>query len=570
MAVALDTLRGLSEAELEAHLLSRPIEEHAAILAGLVDAHERSRQDWAILHYAPANPMAEPAHYSMAREIALSGGNRSSKTTTMFAEMVIQATGVIPPSLKAKYPTQKIVPKFRGRVVGPSLTDWIEPILKPKLRYTDWNGVGDPMDGRGHWGFIPRQLLRMSKWESAWNEKTRTLHIARDSSHMTGGVLMELRDWGTLQVMSNDQDLSSFAGSSLTFVGHDEIPRPDIYRENQLRTLDVKGQLWTAFTPPDEIGAAQGDSQWFFEHIFEPGQPGPLKHPNIESFTIFTEANRILDAETIEDMRSRLTEEQRAARFYGTFLHLSGAIYGKMWTPFDGRWCYRCVGRALGTGTQCHTCGGDDTGPFTHVIDDFPIPATWPVFLTADPHPRKPTAVGWFAVAPSDDVVMCGELAASGNAKDVTRQIFEYERAHGWRPAKRLGDPNILTQTNDLMEKGWTMRRAFSREGLHFDLANDAVNVGIGNVMDYLKADPRTRRPRLQVFRSCAQAIQSMGRWSWAEWKSTGQEREKKETVGDRGKDFADVIRYAINDAPRYDVLRHGNAPIRVGGGGRY
>lgn len=558
----------------EAALAALAPEDFARLAAEATEVYLKDRQDWAINYYRCENPMAEAAHYSTAKNVCIAGGNRSGKSTTMLAELVIQATGVIPEALKARYPREKIKPKFKGRVVGPSFTNWLDPVLKPKLRYTDWNGPGDPVEGRGHWGLVPRQLLRMSKWESAWNEKTHTLHIARDSSHLTGGRLVELREWGTLQVMGNHQDLYEFAGASLTFVGHDEVPKEGIYRENRLRTLDMAGQIWTAFTPPDEIAAAQEDASWFYDQIYERGLPGPMKHPLIDSFTIFTEANRILSQKEIEDMRSLLTPEQAEVRLYGRFCHLAGTVF-KLWTPVDALWCFACRRRALIDGTVCPHCQRDDTCRYSHIIPDFEIPKTWPIVFAIDPHERRPSQCAWLAITPSDDVLVVGELAPSvsdgGGVGDVVRQIRDYEAMRGWRPVKRVGDPNMLASTNHMVEQGWNMRRAFDRERFPIDLAvTDSMPIGVNRIREYLVPDPRTRRPRLQAFASCAMTTTAMGKWSHGEWRTSGAMREQKETYAEKWKDPCDCVRYGLVTDLRFQTAMSGAAPLRVGAGGRY
>ena len=180
-------------------------------------------------------------------------------------------------------------------------------------------------------------------------------------------------------------------------------------------------------------------------------------------------------------------------------------------------------------------------------------------------HPRKPTVLGWAAVAPNDDQFVVGELAAKGDVADLVRQGTDYERARGWRVLDRLGDPNILTQTNDLMERGWTMRRAFAQSGWHFRLANDAMAVGISQVKQALKPDPRTRTPRLRVFRrACPMIANAMGKWAWAEWRAGGAPREAKETVSELWKDPADLVRYLVNEGYTFAGLRQASSVLRT------
>src|SRR5574341_152437 len=215
-------------------------------LEDVAEAINQDRQKCQLAYFQDANPMAIPVHLSTAREIAIVGGNRSGKSDTMLAELAIQMTGHIPISLQGYYPKEKIKAPIRARVVCNSLTDTLEPVIKPKLRWDQWNGVGDPKDGRGHWGWIPQHCLKGGTWESAYSEKYRTVYAAVDN-HWVGsdGSVNSMRGWSSCQFLSYDQDLSAFMGSSMHFVGHDELPPADIYRENRMRTLDVKGQIYT-------------------------------------------------------------------------------------------------------------------------------------------------------------------------------------------------------------------------------------------------------------------------------------------------------------------------------------
>ena len=226
-------LAGLSETELEARARRDPT-WLPEVVREVSEAVESDRQTYALAHYQSANPMAEPAHYSMARELALCGGNRSSKTETMLSELAIQMTGLVPDSLRARYPREKLRPPIRARIVCSSLTDVLEPVIKPKLRWDQWQGVDEQ---RGHWGWIPKDCLLNGKWEDSYSEKYRTLKVAVESTWGAGNAM---RQWSSCSFLSYDQELTAFAGTSLHFVGHDELPPSRIYRENRMRTLDVK------------------------------------------------------------------------------------------------------------------------------------------------------------------------------------------------------------------------------------------------------------------------------------------------------------------------------------------
>src|SRR3990167_993671 len=478
----------------------------------------------------------------------------------MMSELAIRMTGNIPLSLQHTYPREKLITlPIRARVVCNSLTDTLEPVIKPKLRCDQWNGVGDPSDGRGHWGWIPQHCLKGGTWEKAYSEKYRTLSVNVDSYWVgADGTTNSMRGTSTCQFLSYDQDISAFSGSSMHWVGHDELPKSDIYRENRLRTLDVRGQILTAFTPPDEIGQARADVSWFYDEVYEPGRRST---PGFETIILHTEANRILDASAIADLAAKLTDEQREVRLHGKFLHLSGVIYS-MFTQGSSIWCFTCQKKIVPVDGHCLTCKGDNVESFGHVIPPHPIPANWPIVMVIDPHPRKKDAIGWFAVTPSDDVVLVAEAEADGTAADVKRVIDDTESRLKLLTRKRLMDPNIATETNDKMGRGWTIRRAYDDVGLRCDLANDEINAGIQNVMELLKPDTRTRKPRFRVFNTCQRFIYGMTHWSWDEWTRQG-DREVKEKVRDKAKDFPDLVRYLANDRPAYRKYALGATIVR-------
>ena len=565
MPLNLTELRDLSLDALEIKARMHP-EWFAEISEEFVQQTQEDRRRCQLAYYQVANPEALKIHTSMAREIAVVGGNRSSKTDTALAELAIRMTGHIPMSLHNIYPREKLQSlPIRARVVCNSLTDTLEPVIKPKLRWDQWNGVGDPGDGRGHWGWMPSHLLAGGSWERAYSEKYRTLSVAVDNLWRSpSGESISVRGISTCQMLSYDQELTAFAGSSMHLILHDELPPSDIYRENRMRTLDVRGQIITSFTPPDEIGIGHADVAWFYDEIYERGLPGPAKHPEMDTFTLYTEHNRILSPVDIATLASRMTDDQREVRLHGRFLHLMGVIY-PLFTAQDQWWCFRCQKKILPVDRACMSCTGTDIESFRHVIEPFEVPKSWPVIFVIDPHPRKKDAMGWFAVSPSDDLVMIEELEMDGTAEDIKREVDRVEERLRITPAQRLMDPNIATESNDKLRRGWTLQRAYDEVGLRCDLAVDELGPGIQRVQRLLVPDPSTRKPRLQVFSTCRRFIYGMTHWSWDEW-TRQRDRDPKEQPRDRYKDFPDLARYLANAQPTFHGLRHGALPLRYGG----
>ena len=545
----------MSQDQVTAYVLAHP-----EVLDQVAEVLEQDRKHVQLAYYQLANPMAARVHQTLASEVAIVGGNRSSKTDTMLAEFAIRMTGHIPLSLQATYPREKLSTlPIRARIVCNSLTDTLEPVIKPKLRWDQWNGVGDPDQQRGHWGWIPQHCLKGGTWEKAYSEKYRTLSVSVDN-YWTGsdGTTHSMRGTSTCQMLSYDQDITAFSGSSMHLVGHDELPRSDIYRENRLRTLDVRGQILTAFTPPDEIGQSRADVSWFYDEVY---LQGLNQAPGFETIRLNTEANRILDAKAIAELAEKLTDEQREVRLHGNFLHLSGVIYS-IFTQGHSVWCFRCQKKIVPVDQRCVSCKSDDIESFTHVVSPHPVPSNWPIVFVIDPHPRKADACGWFAVTPSDDIVLVAELEVSGTAQDVKRAVDEVESRLHLLVRKRLMDPNIATETNDKLGRNWTIRKAYDDVGLRCDLANDDVNVGINEVKDLLKPDPKTRRPRFRTFSTNEKFIYGMSHWSWDEHARVG-DKEPKEKVRDKAKDFPDLVRYLALDRPDFRKYAVGAQLVR-------
>lgn len=505
---------------------------------------ETRRREHAIQFYEPVQEKARAFHASTKRELLISGGNRSSKTDTALAEMVIQATGIIPYSLQETYPKSKLTRRpIRARVVLASLTDTLEPVIKPKLQWWKWNGPGEPGSARGHWGWMPREMLQYGDWTKAYSEKYRTLHLA---------------DGGTIQFNSYDQEREHLSGGSFHLTVFDELPPKGHYTECKLRLLDTGGQLITAMTPPTEASGIS--AAWIYDELYEPGQSG---HPDIEAFEFFTEHNRILGAEELRWIAAGLTEEERQVRLYGRFLHLSGLIH-PLFTAAVRQWCLRCDRpvAVIGEGA-CPTCGDAQTLPYQHVIEPFNWPRRWPVVFVIDPHPRKPSACTWTAITEDDGWYQVGELEAEGTAEEIKAAIDRHEEAHDLHPSLRLMDPNMAESTNDKMERGWTMRREFDRVGLRCDKAIDTFQIGKDRFNDALKPDPLTRRPRWQVLADSPKTIYQLARYTWDEWTRQEELKSPKPRPRDKYKDFPDCARYLAMANPTFRGMQSRYEPIR-------
>lgn len=523
-----------------------PQEELWAVAATLQRRRVEVQQERQLLLYEPASSEARRMHESRAREIVIAAGNRSGKTDMALVELVIAMTGIVPYALESTYPREKIRPPIRARVCCQSFTTTLHPVIFPKLQWWEWNGPGEPGGSRGHWGWIPQEMLKGRDWSKAWSEKYRTLSLSNGS---------------TCQFFSYDQPAEDHSGASCHVVLHDEGPPQATYRENRLRTLDVGGRCYIAFTPPDDERMSW-DAAWVFDALYEKGQPGPGKDPDIDAFTLNTEDNRVLSPQDVQAISKGLTPAQREVRLHGRFMHLTGRIY-PLYTERERWWCLMCAAEVLVEGGACLECGTASATPYTHWVEPFAIPEGWPVVYVLDPHPRKPHAMAWFAISPADQVYEVGELEVDGDPATVRDRVEQLERQHGWQVVLRLIDPN-MGQSPSGMRRGITVRDEFDGVGLRCRLANDNRMTARTRLRQWLQPDGRTSEPRLQVFQTCPRTNYQMQRYVWDQWSRWGEgEKNPKPIPRDLHDDFPTILGYLANENPSYAWLAQGWSPTK-------
>ena len=548
----------LSQAELVAQFKAMPFEERKLLALEVFQTKARLRQEEQLLFYQPVSKEARKIHLSTAKEVITVGGNRSSKTDSHLAEMAIQMTGHVPYSLQDIYPREKLRCPIQVRLTCESLTNTWEPVLKPKLQWNKWNGRGEPGGPFGHWGWIPRKFLIKGKWEESWSEKNRTLTLMNGS---------------TMQLMSYDQDVGDFQGGSFHLILHDEGPPSAIYRENKMRTIDTAGRLMTAMTPPDDESASW-DAAWVHDDLYEKGLPGPEKDPDIDTFTLFTLDNRILDKNEVEKITRGLTPMQAAVRLKGAFMHLGGRIY-PTYTNRTEWWCFKCNRISIVEKSVCVTCGGSDTVTFNHLVEPFEAAYGWPSVFLLDPHPRKANMMLWVAIDPTDDWWVVAELESDKSPVDSKVQLFEDVENHfRLNVAHRIIDPNMgRSRAHNAGPRETLVVDEWSAVGIRCDdRVGDSFAVAKERLRERLKPDPRTRKPRLHVFNTCHKANQQMLKWTFDEFaRHSSDRRDPKQVPRQLHSDMPTLLGYLANFSPSYYNLQQGGRKIaRVGMRGGY
>jgi hypothetical protein len=490
------------------------------------------------------------------------GGNGSSKTECALVEGVIAATGIVPVYLRERYPNhnwrRKLRGPTRGRIVCQSITNTLQPIILPKLRWNSWTGVDEPGGQRGHWGWIPKMCLIDGEWSKSWSEKYRMLRLLYRNPDNIDEVVGE----STIQFQSYDVDAADQESGDLHWVILDEPPSEAIYNANEARTMRVGGWIMLSMTWPDDPSI---NVDWIYDRIYERGIPGPHKQQDYECFRLRTTQNQFLVQEAVQQQIKAWDARTIASRIEGQPIRFSNRVHPDF-TDLQDEWCFSCGERRPISEHRCCHCGSTDVTTFCHVTD-FEVGRGWPVYWVLDPHPRKPHMSAYIAVDPSDTWLVVAELECEGDPTDMRVLCDEMEGGLGLRVVRRLMDPNMAGSVSGAQrERTW--QDDFDAAGLYCDAA-DRSETGRKTIDQMLRPDPYMKMPRLFFHPRCQNAIYQFKRFMWDDWR-LGSDKSQKQRVKEKFDDYPAILRYFANENPNFDALMHGGRIVQAAGIRRY
>lgn len=532
-------------------LMNLPGDAFRAVGEQLLRLDAQDRREMQLLRYMPPNERTRAIFRSKARLIGIGGGNGSGKTTSGLVKLLAMATGVIPESVR-----EDLRPQFRGpvncRIIVQSLTTVLEQVILPKLMWWKWTGVDQPGGERGHWGWIPRLCLVDGSWDKSWNKKTGTLTVVcRNPDNID-----EVMGTSMIHFMSHEQQAADAASGDFHYILMDEPPKLAMFRESQARTMRVNGQVILAMTWPDDPSIPV---DWIFDEIYEPGQQGPNKNPDVDWFELWTEENTTLDQGSVGEQAKKWSEETKNVRLYGRPIRFSNRIH-PLFTDVRQCWSIPAGRTVVPIAGECPITGSSDLVDFCHV-QEFEVSAKWPTIFVLDPHPRKPHMFLWLQVDPADDLWQVGEGEADLDPEGLRQVVFDMEANLGLRKiALRLIDPN-MGASRASADRETTWQSALSDAGLSCELGDDS-DVGRKRLNDYLKVDRRTRKPRFHVHRRCVKTIYQVKRYVWDNYRRM-DERDLKQLPRDKYDDYPTMLKYALNSQPSFRILSAGGEVLR-------
>jgi phage terminase large subunit-like protein len=408
-------------------------------------------------------------HNSVARRRLYLGGNRAGKTVGGAVEMVWYLTG--------SHPYRKTPPPpVYGRAVGTDFLHGINQVVMPMVK---------------RW--LPANYLINGKWDDSYSKQERLLTLTNGS---------------TLEFMSYDQDLDTFAGTSRHCIWFDEEPPEDIYKECIMRTLDVKGDVFLTLTPVEGM-------TWIYDSLYLPGISG--QDHTIQVIQVETDENPHIDKEEIELLAKSFSAEDLEARRKGRFIQREGLIY------------------------KSFTADNNIIAPLETIPLDYLIVAAMDHGLS------NPTAWLWAYIDRDGNIVVFDEYYKAGEIVSVHAEaVNTINFGHGIIPAYYVGDPSI--RNRDPLQ-GSSVQNEYAEHGIFIAGGNNNHSAGFSRVRKLVEG---VDGKKLFVTANCVNLIREMSRLHWATFQSKriASNSNRKEDQHKKDDHACDALRYLIMSRP--------------------
>lgn len=181
-----------------------------------------------------------------------------------------------------------------------------------------------------------------------------------------------------------------------------------------------------------------------------------------------------------------------------------------------------------------------------HVIEPFEIPNSWPKFRAADYGYGSHTGVLWFAVAPSEQIIIYRELYVSKvTAWDLADLILEAEQDDKIRYG--VLDSSLWHNRGD---RGPSLAEQMISKGCRWrpsDRSRGSRVAGKNEIHKRLQVDEFTEEPRMVIFDTCKALISQLP--------SLPLDKNNPEDVDTKAEDHLyDALRYGLMTRPRSSI----------------
>jgi len=224
-------------------------------------------------------------------------------------------------------------------------------------------------------------------------------------------VLYTFKNGSQLHVLCYEQETNKFEGSRFHFWWGDENPPQDKYFSIQRGLTDFGGYYWITATPIAQPWTYDG---LFLNEAVKKFQMG--LESNVKKPRKWYGAEMNAGGLSEEDIQS-LIRKYRAAhmdegeiqsRMTGKYKHLEGLVLGN----FDTE---------------------------VHIVEPFDIPEKSSIYISIDPHPKKPWCVMFLCILPSSKMYVTKMMYVKGVVAEIVEAIMlELNNRH---PQKVIIDP---------------------------------------------------------------------------------------------------------------------------------
>lgn len=263
---------------------------------------------------------------------------------------------------------------------------------------------------------------------------------------------------------------------------------------------------------------------------------------DIESNCIEHGVRGILEHKHIMAMISEYTEEDKQARVYGKFQHLTGLVF----KTFNRR---------------------------VHVKKPFmPKQSDYMVVELLDPHPRNPDAVMWVAIDVKGRKFVIDELFEKfSSIEEMAYKIKQ--KGSQYRVVRRLADPSAWTPaTSDRSDV--TLASKLSGLGLSYSQASKQRSLGVSLISDALFYQANEvnggleyqQEPMLFVFETAERTIWEFEHWQYNEFTGKGSDRkDQSEKPQDKDDHMMENLGRSLLDEPSWRPYENSHIISNVG-----
>lgn len=418
-------------------------------------------------------------------ELANCYHHNSGKTTLEIIKGIIKSTGELPDSLiPYKEHFQRDIDRAHkkfigGRVVAVGETQLHNTVLK-------W------------WKYwVPKEYLKNGNWKDSWSAQFNTLTLYRKG-----------KPCAQVEFKTNAQDVETFQGPPLDWLGYDEEPDEAIHKENLMRFttsdyLDI-GFYWT---PTKGMSWA---TDMFLNEDIDESRP-------IEFFQLSSVTNKKANLKTLDKILSEVNPTRSKEghdykivkmKLLGEVISLSGLIYGKL---FDKN---------------------------LHVIPFFPITKEYTIYRGLDPHLAKPSVCVELAVDRFDNKYVCGSYIKEADTAEIKKDLKQRAKERNYRLAqtrvdrscdfdiKVLGDRNVFRELSTGENAIPAMQRSEKFTG--------SIHAGVDLIKQDLRVSEMTGKPKLFILdipenKTIIGAFRTLERDTYANEEDKGKKDKIKE-----------------------------------------